>query len=113
METARPPATTEVAASPLRRLGEAVADAEHSLDIAGADLAADVLDVCVDRSLVRLECHASHGVQELGAREHPARLAGHRGNDLELALGQVDTAAGKPRLHPWDVQLHVGADAAH
>ena len=67
----------------------------------------------VDRALVRLEGHAAHGIQQLRACEHPPRLAGHRRDDLELALRQIDTAARKPRLHPWDVELHVGADADH
>src|SRR5712692_5510985 len=89
--------------SPLCRLGEAVADSEHRLDVLRTDLLADVLDVGVDRALVGLESDASHGVQQLRAGEHPARLARHRGSDLELALGQIDAAATEARFHPRHV----------
>src|SRR5207253_777344 len=88
----------------LGRLGEAVAHAEHRLDVLLADLLADVFDVRVDRALVRLEGNAPDCVEQLRARKHAARLARHQSHDLELALGQVDPAAGEARLHAWHVQ---------
>src|SRR5438105_2316936 len=97
----------------LGRLGEAIAHAEHRLDVLLADLLADVLDVGVDRALVRLEGHTPHRIEQLGSREHAARLTRHQSHDLELALGQVDAAAGEAGLHPWHVQLDVRADADH
>src|SRR6266851_9060235 len=97
----------------LDRLGEAVAHPEHRLDVALPDLLPDVLDVGVDRALVRLESQAAHRVEQLGTREHSAWLARHQGHDLELALRQIDASAGDARLHPWHVQLDVRADADH
>src|SRR5438105_4410287 len=70
--------------SSLSRLGEAVADSEHGFDVRLPDLLPDVLDVRVDRALVRLERNASHRIEQLRTREYPARLPGHQGHDLEL-----------------------------
>src|SRR2546421_3498354 len=92
---ARPPLSS------LRRLGEAVAHAEHRLDVLLPDLFPDVLDVRVDRALVRLEGNASHGVEQLRTGENPARLPRHQSHDLKLAFGQIDTAAAEARLHAW------------
>src|SRR6266576_3406140 len=89
------PAAGPSAASSRSRFGEPVADAEHGLDVLSTDLLADVLDVRVDRALVRLEGDTAYGVQELRPGEYAARLAGHRGHDLELALGQIDAAAAE------------------
>src|SRR5207302_2831221 len=75
------------------RFSEAVADAEHRLDVLLADLLPDVLDVSVDRALVRLESHAPHRVQQLSSGEDSARLPRHQRHDLELALRQIDAAA--------------------
>src|SRR5438552_18503632 len=85
--TVRLPATTAGggrAVVPSRGLGsffgrfsEAVADAEHRLDVLLPDLFPDVLDVCIDRALVRLERNAPHRVQQLLPREDPARLPYH------------------------------------
>src|SRR5205807_2141555 len=63
------------------RFGEAVTHAEHGLDVVRTDLAADVLDVRVDRALVRLDRHSSHRVEQLRSRKHPSRLARHQGHD--------------------------------
>src|SRR5437899_12355906 len=82
--TVRPQATTAAggrAVVPSRGLGsffgrfcEAVADAEHRLDVLLPDLLPDVLDVGIDRALVRLERDASDCVQQLSACVHPAGL---------------------------------------
>src|SRR5205809_8139123 len=93
------------------RLGEAIADAEDGLDVLLSDLLADVLDVCVDRTLVRLKGNAAYGVQQLRSGEHSTGLSGHRGHDLELALGQIDPAAGKSRLEARHVQLDIRSDS--
>src|SRR5579859_2588680 len=100
-ETVRPPATTvgggrgaaPSADSLFLGLGESIADAKNSLDVVLADLFPDVLDVRVDRALIRLERHASHRIEQLSAGEHPPRLPCHRGQDLELALGQIHALA--------------------
>src|SRR2546430_17117101 len=94
--TVRLPATTAgggQAVDPSRGLGsffgrfsEAVADAEHRLDVLLPDILPDVLDVGVDRALVRLERNATHRVQQLCACEDSARLPRHQGHDLKLAL---------------------------
>src|SRR6266566_8302808 len=91
--TVRLPATTAgggQALDPSRALGsffgrfrEAVADSEHRLDVLLPDLLPDVLDVRVDRALVRLERNASDRVQELRARENTARLPRHQSHDLK------------------------------
>src|SRR5260370_21893183 len=110
---ARPPATTAVFDTAARRasfrrgFGEAVAHPEHRLDVALPDLLPDVLDVGVDRALIRLEGHAAHSVERLGAREDPARFACPQIDELELALRQIHTAATEARLHPRHVQLDV------
>src|SRR5882672_10063948 len=99
-ERARPRATMADAAgevapsrsSSLRRLGESVADTEDGEDESGRsriglDLLPHVLDVGVNRPLIRLEGDAADSVQELSACEHPARLARHRRHELELGPG--------------------------
>src|SRR5437879_8620205 len=93
------------------RFSEAVADAEHRLDVLLPDLFPDVLDVCIDRALVRLERDASDCVQQLSACEHPAGLPCHQRDDLKLAFGQVHTATADPRLHAGQIELDVSADA--
>src|ERR671937_479308 len=97
-ETARLPATMAAGASCW--FGEPIADAENRFDVRRADLAADVLDVRVDRPLIRFKRDSAHGVEELGAREHAARLARQQSHDLELAFRQVDAAAAESSLHP-------------
>src|SRR2546421_13000957 len=77
------------------RLGEAVADTEHRLDVLRSYLLADIFDVRVDRALVRLKRDPAHCVQQLRPSEHAARLAGHCGHDLELTLGQIHALAAE------------------
>src|SRR5438067_8771445 len=122
--TADPPATTAgacgaavpSAASALhRRLCEPVADTEDGLQVArraglGFDLAADVLDVRVNRAFIGLEGHAPHRVQQLPARENATRLAGQGCKQLEFGLGQIHRPSTELRLHARDVQLDVRAD---
>src|SRR2546422_4015209 len=115
VEMARLPATTAAGGpasvsirgpdSLLGRLREAVADAEHRLDVLLPDLLPDVLDMRVDRALVRLERDASHRVQQLRPREHPARLPRHQRHNLKFALRQIDAAAAESRFHPRHVEL--------
>src|SRR2546429_8457862 len=71
------------------RFSEAVADPEHRLDVLLPDLLPDVLDVRIDRALVRLERNASDRVQQLCAREHPAGLPRYQRHDLQLSFGQI------------------------
>ena len=66
----------------------------------------------VDRALVRLEGDAVHRIEQLGAREDAARLAGHRREELELGCRQLDDAAGHLEPHPRHVQRQL-ADAQH
>ena len=80
------------------RLGDAVADAVDGQDVARLarvrlELPAEVLDVRVDRPLVRLEGDAVDGVEQLRAGEDAARLAGHRGQQRELGRRQLDGRA--------------------
>src|SRR6266700_1006517 len=89
----RPPLSSQC------RLGESVADAEHRLDVLRSDLAPDVLDVRVDRALIRLECQAANHVQELRASENPTRLPRHHRDDLKLAPRQIHAPAGETRFH--------------
>src|SRR5258708_20288505 len=115
----RPPATKAAGGlgvvrtgdSFIRRLGEAVAHAEHSLDVVLSDLLPDVLDVGVDSALIRLERHASYRIEQLRAGEYPAWLPCHHGHDLEFTLGQVHALAPESGFHPRHVQLHVVSDA--
>src|ERR1700730_10012458 len=93
--TADPPATTGAAGAAAGGLcatrlglapswlevGEPVADPEGGQQVSRSpwirlDLPAQVLDVGVDRSLVRVEGDAMNGVQQLRAREDPPRLSG-------------------------------------
>src|SRR5687767_11617983 len=58
----------------LRFVGESVADAIDGLNVSGRaavrlELPAQVLDVRVDRSFIRLEGHAANGFQQLRASE--------------------------------------------
>src|SRR5437016_5873013 len=77
------------------RFSEAVADAKHRLDVLLPDLVPDVLDVGVDRALIRLERNASDLVQQLRARHYTARLPRHLRHDLEFALRQIHAAAAE------------------
>ena len=61
------------------------------------DLAADVLDVGVDRSLVRLERHALDGVEQLRPREDPPRLARELEQQPELGRREIDAPVGDGR----------------
>ena len=74
----------------------------------GLDLLAQVLDVGVDRPLVGLEGDAVDRVQELAAGEHPARLADHGGQELELGRGELDRPAADRDPHAGKVDLDVG-----
>src|SRR5438094_7483493 len=113
--TVRPQATTAGdgrAVVPSRGLGsffgrfsDAVADAEHRLDVLLPNLLPDVLNVGVDRALVRLERNASDRVQQLRPREHTARLPRHQGHALELALRQIHAVAAESRLYARHVEL--------
>ena len=101
--TARPRATRVgarrgAAISRTRRpaVRHAVADAVDGEEVprrarVGLDLAADVLDVGVDRPLVRLEGHAVDRVEQLRAREDAPGLARQRRQQLELGGGQLDS----------------------
>src|SRR6266542_2726770 len=122
--TARPRATTVGAASAvawprsgrIAGVGEAVAHAEDGEQIARRvrlrlELATDVLHMGVDRALVRLEGDAMHRIEELGAREHASRLAGHRGEELELRRGELDPPPGRGDPHARDVELEVAGPA--
>ena len=82
---------------------EAVADAVDRQQVArrarvGLELAPDVLDVGVDRPLVRLERDAVDGVEELGPGEDPAGLGGERREELEL--GRVSARPAGRRRRP-------------
>lgn len=76
-------------------VGELVADAVHGQEVPRTsrirfELAPDVLDVGVDRAIERVDLDAADGVEQLRAREHPARLAGERREQLEFGPGQVE-----------------------
>src|ERR671919_508088 len=93
-------------------IGEPVADAVDGQEVSGPaghrlDLLPDVLHVCVDGPLVRLEGDAVHRVEELGAREHSPRLSGHGGHELELRRREVDRPAADRDPHPGHVDLDI------
>jgi hypothetical protein len=120
VEKVRPPATTAACVGvvvPSRCssggwVGKPVADAEDGQNKSRRprvrlDLLSDVLDVSVDRTLVRLEGHASDSIQQLRTSEHPARLPRHRGQQLKLSLRQIDAAAPDSGFHSRYVELDV------
>ncbi len=71
------------------------------------ELAADVLDVGVDRALVRLEGDAVDLVQQLRAREDPPGLAGHGRQERELGGGQLHRLVASGDAHARHVQAQV------
>jgi len=73
----------------------------------GLELVADVLHVGVDGTLIRFERDSVHRIEKLRAREHSARLAGHRGDELELSRREVDAAVGDRGAHSRYVQRHL------
>src|SRR5438270_9454825 len=73
------------------------------------ELSADVLHVRVDRAFVRLECDAVHRVEELRPREHAARLAGERRDELELGGGELDVAVPDPHAHARYIERNVAS----
>src|ERR1044072_137781 len=83
---------------------ELVADAVNSEEVfrisrIGLELAPHVLDGCVDGTVERFDFDAANGIEQLRAREHAARLARERGDELELGGGQIDRARADARLH--------------
>lgn len=77
------------------------------------DLAADVLDVCVDGAFVGLDCHAVHCVEQLRTGEDATGLARHTEQKLELRRRQLDAPAVNRCHHARDVQLDTLADLDH
>ena len=61
----------------------------------------------VDRPLVRLEGDPVDGVEELRPGEHPSRLAGHGGEELELGGGEVHALTAHGHEHPSQVELEI------
>src|SRR5919109_4097567 len=99
----------------LVELGEAVADPVDGEEVTGRrgvrlQLASDVLHVCVDRALVRLERDAVERVEELRAGEHAPRFARERRHESELRRREIDRSAAGGHAHARDVELDV-ADA--
>src|SRR5919106_446279 len=93
-------------------IGEPVADAVDGQEVSGPaghrlDLLPDVLHVCVDGPLVRLEGDAVHRVEELRAREDSPGLSGHGGHELELRRREVDRPAADRDPHPGHVDLDI------
>src|SRR5262245_39386999 len=91
---------------------EAIADAVHRQQVARRprlrlELAANVLDVGVDRPLVRLEGDAVDRVEELGPGEDPAGLRRERRQQLELRGGEIDRTTGDVDPHPRQVERDV------
>src|ERR1700737_3122033 len=90
------------------RVRESVSDAKHRQQVPGIvrvgfDLPPQVLDVRVDRALVRLKSDASNRAEKLRAAEDTAWLARHRGQQLELGRGEVDAPPGDGKLQARQV----------
>ena len=97
------------------RFGQRVADAVDRQHVAGSghvrlELAAQVLDVPVDRPLVRLQAEAVDRVEQLPAREHAPGLAREGGEELELGRRQGDGPATHGDPMPPQVELEVADD---
>src|SRR2546429_9948785 len=74
-------------------------------------LAAKVLDVGIDGTLVRLERDPANRAQQLSPAEDAARLARHGRHQLELGGRQLDPPPGDRQPHAGYVELDVaGAD---
>src|ERR1700693_6307894 len=79
------------------RVREAVSDAVGREQVvrrswAWLDLSPDVLDVRIDRSLIRFEGDAADRAQQLRAGEDPSGLARHGCEQLEFGAGEIDGA---------------------
>jgi len=70
----------------------------------GLQLAAKVLDMRVHGTFVGLDHHPVDGAEQLGPREHPARLTGQLHQQVELRSGQLD--------HPV-AHRHLAAAGVH
>src|ERR1700709_2930826 len=77
-------------------------------DSSGLELAADVLHMAVDGAIVRLGVGAARGVEQLGAGEDPAGVAGESGEDLELGGGEVDRLPPPAPRPPGDARDTTG-----
>src|SRR5438045_3193105 len=91
--TARSTATTAARSgscgAATSRVGDLVAhavDSEHITRPAriALELAADVLDVCVDSALERVHLDSPHRIEQLCAREDASRVPRHRRQQLEF-----------------------------
>src|SRR5687767_9785051 len=94
-------------------VGKPIADAVDGLDEPRrpslvAQLPSQILDVAVDRSLVRVERDPVNGVEELAAGEHAARLTDERYKDLELRWRDpFGTSTGDHHLVCVEVHLEL------
>src|SRR5207237_5287803 len=93
-------------------LGELVADTVHRQDVAriagvGLDLAADVLDVRVNRALEGLDGVSAHRVEELRAREHASRMPRERRQQLKLRRRQLHGRTAPIPFHSLPVNGYV------
>src|SRR4029079_206005 len=91
---------------------ESIADAVDREDEAWLtgvrlELAAQVLDVRVDRTFIALERDAVQRVEQLAPREDAPRLAREGREERELGRGQVDAAAAALGPHPRNVELQL------
>src|SRR5438093_12179052 len=82
----------------LVRFSEAIAYAIHHLDVPWAvwvvfDLAAQVLDMRVDRAVIALEAVIVHALDQLGAGERPAWVPRQHGQQVELRSGKLHRRA--------------------
>src|SRR5260370_10324257 len=88
------------AAASARRLPH-VPDAAYRVDervAARVDLLAQVADVQLDHVRLAAEVVVPDPVQDLRLGQHPARVAHHEAQQLELGGGQVDQVAGPAHL---------------
>src|SRR6184192_1860597 len=79
-------------------VGELVSDAVHGQQISWIprvrlELAPDVLDVRVDRTLERVDVRPPDGIEQLSTGEHTSWLARQRDDHLKLRRRQLDRRA--------------------
>src|SRR6266850_6046677 len=95
----------------------------HAEDVAGAALGLDVLrldrvrldlapqpeDLPVDRAIVDLGAVQPRKIEQLLARQHPQRRCAERLQQVELAVGELDTlAVGRGEPAAADIELPAG-----
>jgi hypothetical protein len=93
---------------------EAISYTVYGLDIAGharlwLDLCPEILDMCVDRTLISLIAYPLDDIEQVQTRVNPAGRCYQRGQDIELRGGEVYEEPAHTDSTALTIQEHVSS----